>query len=114
MAGQVRIWHAQQLELDNPIYNIDEYLDIQGELDLHLFEAALRQTMREAESYQLRFSGDGELLRQHVAPRNDWPFHVVDLSHKADPRAAAERWMVNIHVLDTPRGHDGSTVDLVT
>ncbi len=93
MAGQLGIWHAQQLDPGNPIYNIGEYMDIQGELNLDLFETALRHTVIEAETVRLRFTGDGESLRQYVTAGNDWTLHVVDLSRETEPRAAAEEWM---------------------
>jgi amino acid adenylation domain-containing protein len=93
MAGQYGIWRAQQLEPDNSIYNIGEYFDIQGELDLDVFESALRQAVLEAESLRLRFTGDGASLRQHVAACDDWTFRVVDLVQEDDPEAAAEQWM---------------------
>ncbi|HEV3381207.1 MAG TPA: amino acid adenylation domain-containing protein, partial [Trebonia sp.] len=93
MAGQYGIYQAQQLEPDNAIYNIGEYLDIQGELDLGIFESALRHVVIEAEAMRLRFAGDGNSLRQYVSACDDWTLHVVDLAQEADPRAAAQRWM---------------------
>src|SRR4030081_3250823 len=93
MAGQLGIWHAQQLDPDNPGYNIGGYLEIRGALDLGLFEVALRRSVSEVEAYHLRFFGEGEGLRQSVEVSDDWPLHVLDVSCAADPRAAAEEWM---------------------
>ena len=53
-AGQLGIWHAQQLDPGNPVYNIGEYLEIPGALDLGLFECALRQAASEVEAAHLR------------------------------------------------------------
>ncbi|MEW1636965.1 condensation domain-containing protein, partial [Streptomyces sp. NPDC093801] len=91
--GQLGIWQAQQLDLDNPIYSIGEYLEIQGDLDLDLFELALRRTIGEVETFHLRFSGDGNSLRQHVEVSDRWPLHMIDVSSSADPRGTAEEWM---------------------
>ncbi|MER5360829.1 amino acid adenylation domain-containing protein, partial [Streptomyces sp. NPDC002785] len=93
MAAQLGIWTAQHLHPDNPIYNVGEYMEINGELDVELFERALRTALSEAEVLHVRFVGEGESLRQHVMVSDDWPFHVIDLSGEADPRARAEEWM---------------------
>ena len=93
MAAQLGIWYAQQLGLDDPVYNMGEYLEIHGDLDVGLFEAALRRTMSEAEAGHLRFCGDGAALRQYVDSSDDWPLHLIDVSSAADPCAAAEEWM---------------------
>ncbi|MEU4924402.1 amino acid adenylation domain-containing protein, partial [Streptomyces parvus] len=93
MAAQLGIWTAQHLHPDNPIYNVGEYMEINGELDVDLFERALRSAVREAEAVHTRFVGEGEAVRQHVRVSDDWPFHRIDLSGEPDPRARAEEWM---------------------
>ena len=92
-AAQLGVWYAQQLGPDDPVYNMGEYLEIHGDLDVDLFEVALRHTISEAEAAHLRFSGDGETLRLYVDKSGDWPLHVIDVSSSDDPRAAAEDWM---------------------
>lgn len=93
MAGQLGIWHAQQLAPDDPRYNIGEYFEFRGPLDLTAFEEALRRTLREVDAFHLRFGGDGANVWQVVGDRDDWTLHRVDVSAEADPRAAAEEWM---------------------
>ncbi|MET8560980.1 amino acid adenylation domain-containing protein, partial [Streptomyces flaveolus] len=93
MAGQRGIWNAQQLDPSSPVYNIGEYLEIHGRLDVVRFETALRQAVQEAEVYHLRFSADDDGVFQHFEPSDDWPLHLADLRCEADPRAAAEDWM---------------------
>ncbi|MFI5887016.1 amino acid adenylation domain-containing protein [Streptomyces sp. NPDC051554] len=93
MAGQLGIWHAHQLAPDDPRYNIGEYFEFRGPLDLTAFEEALRRTLREVDAFHLRFGGDGADVWQVVGDRDDWTLHRVDVSAKADPRAAAEEWM---------------------
>lgn len=63
-AGQLEIWHAQRLAPDSSLYNVGEYLEINGELNIDLFEAALRLTIREAENMRIRLCGDDELPQQ--------------------------------------------------
>ncbi len=93
MAGQLGIWHAQQLSPANPIFNAGEYIEIHGDLDVDLFQRAVRRTIGEAETFHLRFSQDGEHVRQYVGAPGDWPLQVIDLSAEAEPRSAAEEWM---------------------
>ncbi|MGW3207780.1 AMP-binding protein, partial [Streptomyces sp. NPDC001135] len=93
-SAQREVWLAQQLDLDNPIYNVGGYLEILGPIDPALFEAALRRAVGEAESLHVRFvehSGEpGQILDPAPAP---WPLHRIDVSGAPDPRAAAEEWM---------------------
>ncbi|MFI9051728.1 amino acid adenylation domain-containing protein [Streptomyces sp. NPDC053427] len=93
-SAQREVWFAQQLDLDNPIYNVGGYLEILGPIDPALFEAALRQAVEEAETLHVRFverSGEpGQILDPASSP---WPLHRIDVSDAPDPRAAAEEWM---------------------
>lgn len=93
MAGQLGIWRAQQLAPDDPRYNIGEYFEFRGPLDLTAFEEALRRALREVDAFHLRFGGDGADVWQVVGDRDDWTLRRVDVSAEADPRAAAEEWM---------------------
>jgi amino acid adenylation domain-containing protein len=93
MAGQLGIWYAQQLTPDTSVFNIGEYLEIAGDLDLGLFEAALRSAAEEADAMHQRFREDEGVPRQHAGKPDGWPLDVVDVSAAADPRAAAEEWM---------------------
>ena len=92
-AGQREIWYAQELAGDSSLYNIGEYLEIRGDLDVGLFEAALRIAVREAETVRVRLCEDGGLARQFVHDSDDWQFPVVDVSAAADPHATATEWM---------------------
>src|SRR5690348_11656263 len=93
MAGQLGIWHAQQLSPANPFFNAGQYLEIRGDLDVDLFREALGRTLAEAETLRLRFVQDGEDVRQYLAPPDDPALPVVDLTAESEPRAAAEEWM---------------------
>jgi amino acid adenylation domain-containing protein len=92
MAGQLGIWQAHQLDPASARYNIAEYLELRGELDLTRFEDAVRRTLREVDALHLRFSGE-TTPSQRVEYDDDWVLHRVDVSAEAEPHAAAERWM---------------------
>src|ERR1700677_644187 len=93
MAGQLHVWHAQQLATDNPVFNIGEYLEFHGDIEVGLFVEALRRTADEVDTYRLRFHEvDGEVL-QNFDESRDCPIHVIDFSAAPDPERAAESWM---------------------
>src|SRR5580692_5106852 len=92
-AGQLEIWHAQKLGLDSSLYNTGEYLEIIGDLDVGLFEAAALLTFREAESARIRICQDGELPQQYVHDPGDWRLDFADFSADADPQATARKRM---------------------
>ncbi|MET8947114.1 amino acid adenylation domain-containing protein, partial [Streptomyces sp. NPDC004542] len=93
MAGQLGIWQAQQLAPESPVYNIAEYLEIFGELNVELFVESLRRTVGEADGLRLSFHLDDGVPKQCVTDARDYPIHFLDVSSEPDPRAAAESWM---------------------
>ncbi|TMR20503.1 amino acid adenylation domain-containing protein [Nonomuraea turkmeniaca] len=102
-SAQLGVWYAQHVAPDDRVYNIAEYLEIDGDVDLPLFVRALRHALSGVDAYRLRFClMDGE-PRQYVDATADVPVQVIDVSDQADPRAAAERWM---------RAETGRPVDL--
>ncbi|MEV4641066.1 amino acid adenylation domain-containing protein [Actinoplanes sp. NPDC049548] len=92
-AGQLGIWSAQHLAPESPAFLISEYHDIHGDLDPALLVRAIRHTLDEAPAYRLRFRVvDGE-PRQYVGGDGHGQVHVIDVSDRPDPSAAAEEWM---------------------
>ncbi|MDX2683636.1 non-ribosomal peptide synthetase, partial [Streptomyces soliscabiei] len=106
-AGQLAVWYAQQLDPENPVYNVGEYVEIRGPLDVDLFTQAMRRTMDDAETARLRFRLVDGVPRQHLGDADDHPVEILDLTAEPDPRAAAEAWMLGrmrlpMDVLDGP------------
>ncbi|MCF1649690.1 non-ribosomal peptide synthetase, partial [Streptomyces indiaensis] len=106
-AGQLAVWYAQQLDPGNPVYNVGEYVEIRGPLDVELLTRALRRTMDDAETARLRFRLVDGVPRQHLGDADDHPVEILDLTAEPDPRAAAEAWMLGrmrrpMDVLDGP------------
>ncbi|MFF5218525.1 amino acid adenylation domain-containing protein [Micromonospora sp. NPDC000442] len=104
-SGQWGVWNAQQLEPDNVAFNVAEYADIRGDLDVAAFIAALRHAVTGAEACRLRIRLVDGVPRQYVGDVVD-PV-LVDLSAEPDPRAAAEAAMradvrQRMELLDAP------------
>ncbi|WP_338866169.1 myxochelin non-ribosomal peptide synthetase MxcG [Myxococcus stipitatus] len=92
-AAQHGIWVGQQLDLASPIYNAGECIELRGLLDVGHFEAAVRQTVDEAEALHARFKSTESGPRQRVSPHAEWALQQVDLTTESDPWASARTWM---------------------
>ncbi|WP_241193912.1 condensation domain-containing protein, partial [Streptomyces sp. ADI98-12] len=92
-AAQREIWFSQQQNLENPLYRVGEYLDISGDVDLALFERALRAVVAQTETLHVRFMEGQEGPEQVIERKEDWDLPVIDLSEVDEPLSAAERWM---------------------
>ncbi|MCY7763662.1 non-ribosomal peptide synthetase DhbF [Bacillus spizizenii] len=91
--AQTGIWFAQQLDPDNPIYNTAEYIEINGPINIALFEEALRHVIKEAESLHVRFAENMDGPWQMINPSPDVQLHVIDVSSEPDPEKTALNWM---------------------
>lgn len=91
--AQTGIWFAQQLDPDNPIYNTAEYIEINGPINIALFEEALRHVIKEAESLHVRFGENINGPWQMINPSPDVQLHVIDVSSEPDPEKTALNWM---------------------
>ncbi|OKI15539.1 non-ribosomal peptide synthetase [Saccharothrix sp. CB00851] len=83
-SAQTGVWLAQQLEPDNPVYNVAWYLELRGPVDHDRLEAAIRQTLGETGALHVRFTEDGQVP---VPPTTD----VTLLSF--DSLGDARAWM---------------------
>ncbi|MES4909556.1 MULTISPECIES: amino acid adenylation domain-containing protein, partial [unclassified Streptomyces] len=91
--AQSGIWFGHKLDPTGHSYNVGEFVEIHGELDLTLFREAFRHTFREAEVLHARFEEhDGKIWQTIQAP-SDPDLSVIDVSAEPDPMAAAERWI---------------------
>ncbi|KAF2424133.1 non-ribosomal peptide synthetase DhbF [Bacillus subtilis] len=91
--AQTGIWFAQQLDPDNPIYNTAEYIEINGPINIALFEEALLHVIKEAESLHVRFGENMDGPWQMINPSPDVQLHVIDVSSGPDPEKTALNWM---------------------
>src|ERR1700730_6157897 len=93
-AAQTGMWFAQKFSSPDSIFNLAESIEIHGPIDPALFEAALRQAGMDAETVRVRFIEQSDGPRQMISPSLDVTIPVIDVSGEADPRAAAETWMM--------------------
>ena len=92
-SSQLGVWYAQQLDPDNPVYNIADYLEISGDLNTDVFLESLRRGLDETDTCRLRFHVENGKVWQYVDESLRYPVQVIDLSGESDPRAAADDWM---------------------
>ncbi|MEI8180642.1 condensation domain-containing protein, partial [Aestuariivirga sp.] len=88
-AAQRGVWFGHLADPDGQAYNIGQYTEIVGDIDVAVFQAAARHVYEGTEALRLRvYEADGELWQDLCAPR---PFDVPvdDVSPAADPHGAA-------------------------
>ncbi|MEV4630259.1 amino acid adenylation domain-containing protein [Micromonospora sp. NPDC049523] len=91
--AQSGVWFAQQLDPDNPAFNIGGYLEIHGPVDITALAEAAHRSLAETEAARLRFGDDGGEPMQRIAAEPPRPLTVLDLGDEPDPAEAAQRWM---------------------
>ncbi|HET8681301.1 MAG TPA: AMP-binding protein, partial [Micromonosporaceae bacterium] len=92
-AGQSGIWFGQQLDPGSAAYNIGLYVDVEGPLDVAVFERAVRRCLEECDGLRARVGEHDGRLWQWVQPLGGWELPRVDLRGEAEPERAARVWM---------------------
>jgi nonribosomal peptide synthetase DhbF len=87
--AQRGMWFAQRIAPRKAVFNLAELIEIHGAVDVAAFYAALRQVTLEAAATRLRFTEIGGEPVQSVNPEINGIIPFTDLSHAADPWAAA-------------------------
>nr|MDA8371032.1 condensation domain-containing protein [Nocardiopsaceae bacterium] len=91
--AQYGVWYAQQVDPENPVYNVGQYVDLSGDLDVPCFEAALSAVVAETEALRSRIVERGGVPVQQVRDRADRGLEQVDLRGGADLPETALDWM---------------------
>ncbi|GCD93030.1 non-ribosomal peptide synthetase [Embleya hyalina] len=100
-SAQREFWLAEQRRPGiGAVYRVAECVEIHGPVDAALFEAALRQTVSEAEAVGLRVVEGGDGPMQVVDVDRQWSLPHVDVSGEDCPEAAARAWVAAD--MDTP------------
>ncbi|MFD9452233.1 amino acid adenylation domain-containing protein [Streptomyces sp. NPDC059985] len=90
--AQAGVWYGQRLDPASPVYNVGQYVEIDGPLDPGVFVTALRRTVSECEALTARFSEDqaGEPYQETWSGPASGPLvAVLDHTGEEDPVAAA-------------------------
>ncbi|NLG55364.1 MAG: non-ribosomal peptide synthetase, partial [Rhodococcus sp.] len=93
-AAQLGIWQGQQASPDVP-YIAAQYIEVHGDLDVELLQAATDQGSRELESATVVLEGTPTQPQWRVVPDIDDALVHIDLRDETDPVAAAQKWMAN-------------------
>ncbi|MFJ6632533.1 amino acid adenylation domain-containing protein [Streptomyces sp. NPDC091376] len=94
--AQTGVWYGQRLAPDSPVYNVGQYIEIDGTIDAALFDAAVRRTVGECEALTVRFEEDENGEPWQVTAREPYAgqvLEVLDHTGTPDPAAAARAWM---------------------
>ncbi|MEU5357381.1 amino acid adenylation domain-containing protein [Streptomyces albidoflavus] len=92
-AAQRGLWFAQRLDPDSPAYNVAEYVEVRGELDVRALRRAVRHVEEETEALRLTFGERDGVPWQRVRAEAGIEVPVSDVSGYADPHAEAVRRM---------------------
>src|SRR5581483_4568964 len=82
--AQQRLWFLDQLEPNNPLYNIPWALRIRGKLDTNALDRSLNAIVERHESLRTTFHSVEDQPVQVVAPSFQLPLNIVDLSELPD------------------------------
>src|SRR5947208_16672816 len=78
--GQQRLWFLDQLEPQNPLYNVPYIMRLQGPMKAGVLQESLNEILRRHESLRTRFEGsDGEPV-QVIEAVEKLPFTTLDVS----------------------------------
>jgi amino acid adenylation domain-containing protein len=94
--GQQGIWVDQMLHPDVPLYNIGGHVHLPGPLDVECFHRAVELLVARHDCLRLRLTrsrDEAGLPQQTVVPPHPVAVPLYDFRGKADPDAAARRWM---------------------
>jgi amino acid adenylation domain-containing protein/non-ribosomal peptide synthase protein (TIGR01720 family) len=94
-SAQTGIWAAYTLSSNPENYNIGEYLEIDGEIDLNILETAMKYVIKECNALQLSFSETADGLRQLLHPLDDWVPQMLDYSQLDNPLEQAKAYMLS-------------------
>ncbi|MGC5365454.1 amino acid adenylation domain-containing protein, partial [Streptomyces sp. DT24] len=91
--AQTGVWYGQRLAPESPVYNVGQYVEIDGPVDLELLVRAMRLAASESEALNVRFEEgeDGEPYQLTGGGPAVLPptVRIVDHTREDDPHASA-------------------------
>ncbi|MDR3659489.1 MAG: amino acid adenylation domain-containing protein, partial [Mycobacterium sp.] len=103
--GQLDIWLAQETGHSAAEWQLGVFVDIEGPVDLALFEQSVRRVVGESEPVLATFFESEGQVRQRLLDVSDIEVAVVDLTHADQPAAEARELASTIQ--RTPMPLDG-------
>ncbi|MEU1729578.1 amino acid adenylation domain-containing protein [Streptosporangium sp. NPDC020145] len=82
--AQLGVWYAQRLDPADPSFNVGQYVELCGPLDLDLFGEAVRIGVGETQALNVRIVDGPDGPWQVIGEAADWDFGVV----RCDPEEA--------------------------
>tara|TARA_R110000764_G_scaffold1763_7_gene7717 strand:+ start:52037 stop:56014 length:3978 start_codon:yes stop_codon:yes gene_type:complete len=92
-AAQNGIWFAEQLSPAGYMFNLAEYLSLEGDIDTAVFLETLHWLANEIEASRASLAPDETGLRIQITQHFEGDIPLIDFGHEADPMAAALAWM---------------------
>lgn len=92
-SAQNGIWFAEQLAPDGYLFNLAEYLSLEGEIDTSVFLDTLRYLANELEAPRSRIKSLDTGLTLEIPPEFDGDIPFIDMSDQDNPMGAALDWM---------------------
>ncbi|PYF83328.1 enterobactin synthetase component F [Marinomonas alcarazii] len=86
-------WIAQKLAPKDTAFNIAEYLELKGFIDVIHFTSAISQLIREADCIRCQIIEENDTTSQIIHQNDEGYFSLLDMSDNDDPHQAAMRWM---------------------
>ncbi|MEO0013097.1 MAG: hypothetical protein RLZZ535_1486, partial [Cyanobacteriota bacterium] len=95
--AQQRLWFLQQLEPNNPFYNISSALRLRGCLNVFILESCFNQIIQRHEILRTKFSSINGQATQIITPELNITLPVIDLSNlPAKERKTETRRLINL------------------
>lgn len=82
--AQQRLWFLNQLEPDNPSYNMPAAIRIRGKLNLDVLKKTFSEIICRHEILRTTYREYNETPLQIIPPANDWPLEIETITAPAD------------------------------
>src|SRR5687767_12950868 len=102
--AQERLWFLDQLEPNNPFYNIFAAVRITGKLNERALERSLCEIVNRHESLRTTFTFTDERPRQQINPQRDASLPIVDL--RGEPKEAQSAKVLKLATEEARRPFD--------
>ena len=88
--AQQRLWFLDQLEPNNPLYNVPYIVRMRGPLNADVLERSIQEIVRRHETLRTSFQTFKDEPVQVIAPQLTVPLAITDLTQTAEPEREAE------------------------